>query len=238
MPLTTLLRSACCAALVLLVASPQASALSQGRQPRRGGPGTGNPEEHPVPWKFIEKDVPPPKGPITLYWLPASEEEMNRSRLMTARVLEEAGARCVDLEIVVPGNVSAIEKLGVAGKVPAALLADREGRIIGRIDNVRGVLRTEDVERMVSGELSARDETMYRQMAEAGQQARAGNKNAAIDLYRKIWDDRCLFPLAGTEAQRALKNLGVIVQEPPSVPPPDPNLQPHAKTGTGYSASI
>ena len=178
-------------------------------------------------WRVIEKDVPPPKGPIVLYWLPASAEEMERSLLMTSSALGEAATRCVDLEIVAPGSAAAVAKLGAAGKVPAALLADRDGRIIARTDNVRGVLRADEVERMVNDALSARDQAMCREMREANQQAAAGNNNAAIDLYKKIWDDRCLFPLAGTEAQHALEKLGVVVKEPPSSPPPDPNLQLH-----------
>ncbi len=226
--MSSILRLACRAALILLALSP--SAFAQGRSP-----GTGNPDEHFVPWKFIEKEVPPPKGPFTLYWLPASTEETKHSRLLTSRSLGEAADRCVSFEIVVPGSAAVVEKLGATGKVPAALLADREGQIIRRVENVRGVLRAEDVERMLTRVLSARDEAMYAQMKEANQQASAGNKTAAIELYRKIWDDRCLFPLAGTEAQRALKNLGVIVQEPPSVLPPDPSLQPHPPKPPTYN---
>jgi hypothetical protein len=79
---------------------------------------------------------------------------------------------------------------------------------------------------MLSDELNARDEAMYRDMRNAGEAARAGNNAAAIDLYKKIWDDRCLFPLAGTEAQRSLKALGVTVVEPPPVNAVDPQLKP------------
>ena len=126
---------------------------------------------------------------------------------------------------MLPGSAAVIEKLGAAGKVPAALLADRDGHILRRAENVHGVLRADDVERMVSGELAARDEAMYRDMRDAGQQAAAGNKPSAIELYRKIWDDRCLFPLAGSEAQRALAKLGVTVTEPPPTSAVDPQLK-------------
>jgi hypothetical protein len=232
-------KSACLVALALLLAVPQTYAQSRGRggqQSRRGGPGTGNPDEHLLPWKFVEKDVPLPKGPITLYWLPASLDDSERSRLMTSRALGEAVTRCVDLEIIVNGSAAVLDKLGVAGRVPVAVLADGQGRVVRRTENVHGVLRAEDVERMVADELSARDEAMYREMTEANRQASAGNKQAAIDLYKKIWEDRCLFPLAGSEAQRSLKALGVIVQEPPSAPPPDPNLQPKVKTETRHGS--
>ena len=79
---------------------------------------------------------------------------------------------------------------------------------------------------MLADELAARDETMYKQMLEAGREARSGNRTSAIALYERVWDDRCLFPLAGNEAQRALKDLGVTVKEAPATPPKvDPYLQ-------------
>jgi hypothetical protein len=223
-------------ALVLLFLAPHLYAQSGGRggQPRRSGPGTGNPDEHLVPWKFLEKDAPLPKAPITLYWLPASLEEVNRSRLMTSRTLLEDTTRCVGLQIVLPENVAIIEKLGATGRIPTALLADGQGNVTRRVENARGSLRAEAVEQMLSDGLAARDEAMYRQMAEAHRQASAGDKAVAIDLYKKIWDDRCLFPLAGRDAQRALKSLGVTVNETPELRPADPYLQPPPKTQTGH----
>ena len=83
---------------------------------------------------------------------------------------------------------------------------------------------------MLSDELSARDGAMYREMREANQQAGAGDNAAAIENYKKIWDDRCLFPLAGSEAQRALKKLGVTVTEPLPTSAVDPQLKPPAKS--------
>jgi hypothetical protein len=221
--------------LVLLFCfAPLVLAQSSEQQPRRGGPGTGNPDEHRVPWKFLQSDVLLKEQPVTLYWIPASLEQTAKSRLMTSEILREAATRCVGLEIILPERAAILDKLGVAGKVPAALLTDREGRVIRRTENVRGLLAAEDVERMLSGELSARDEAMYKEMVEANQQASAGNNTAAIDLYKKIWDDRCLFPLAGRDAQRALKNLGVTVKETPPPPPVDPNVQAPPKTETSH----
>ncbi len=76
----------------------------------------------------------------------------------------------------------------------------------------------------MAAELGARDEGMFRDITTARKRANAGEKDAAITLYRKIWDDRCLYPLAGQEAQGALKVLGVTVEEPPTTLLPDPNL--------------
>ena len=209
---------------MLLVCAPLAQAQ------RRGGPGTGNPDEHLVPWHFLQGDVLLHERPVTLYWIPASLEESQRSRLMTSDVLRLAATRCVDLAIVLPEHAAKIPKLDVGSRVPAAVLVDRLGNVVQRRENVQA----EAVERMLSDELAARDEAMYREMRDAIQQASKGDNAAAIENYKKIWDDRCLFPLAGSEAQRALKKLGVTVVEPPPASAVDPQLAPPAKTSTAH----
>jgi hypothetical protein len=197
-------------------------------QPRRGGPGTGNPDEHRAPWLFLQTDVLQHDRPVTLYWIPASLEQVEPSRLMTSDTLRIAATRCVDLRIVLPERAAVVKALGAEGKIPTAVLVNRKGEVIRRAESVRGTLAPEAVERMLSDELSARDGAMYREMREGNQQAAAGNKAAAIEQYQMIWEDRCLFPLAGTEAQRALARLGVTVTEPPPVTAVDPQLKPPA----------
>ena len=197
-------------------------------QRARSGPGTGNPEDPLPPWRFVEKDIPLVTTPLTLYWLPASNVEMDRSLLLSSRALLDDSARCVTLEAIVPnvaGNAPIVEKLGVTGKLPVAVLVDSHGTVIRRVENTGGILKPTAVEQMVAEELNARDEAMFHNITEAKRKADAGDKPAAIDLYRRIWDDRCLFPLAGQEAQGALKALGVVVQEAVVASPPDPNLK-------------
>jgi hypothetical protein len=197
-------------------------------QSRRGAPGTGNPDEHLVPWRFLEKDALLEKSPVTLYWLPASLDESKRSRLMTSRVLLENSTRCVAFEIVLPENVATIEKLGATGKGPTAVVTDAQGNVVRSVSAASAVA----VEKLLEDALAARDEAMYRQMTEADRAASAGQKDVAIGLYKKVWDDRCLFPVAGSDAQRALKKLGVVVQATAEARPPDPYLDPKAKPKT------
>jgi hypothetical protein len=213
--------------LLILIASLPVVAQGRGGGGRvRSGPGTGNPEEQLPRWRFVEKGAPPPvTTPLALYWLPASNAEMDRSPLLNSHALLDASVRCVALEAIVPPNVAIVEKLGVAGKLPAAVLVDSHGTVIRRVESAGGVLKLLAVEQMVSAELNAHDEAMFRNITEAQRQAVAGNKQTAIDLYRKVWDERCLFPTAGQEAQGALKALGVVVLETPVPPPPDPNLK-------------
>ena len=185
-----------------------------------------------MPWKFLPRGAELDKGQVVIYWLPASLDEVKRSPLLTSHALLEDTARCVGLQIVVPDDAATIEKLGATGKLPMALIIDQDGRVIRQVNNTRGVLRPQSVEQMVSDELNARDDEVFRELTEAKKRASAGEKEKAIDLYKKIWDDRCLYPLVGAEAQHALKGFGVIVKETVAPPPADPNLQVMTPTTT------
>jgi hypothetical protein len=214
-----------CVSLLFFAAANAAAQSGRGGGGQRGpsSPGTGNPDQHLVPWKFVEKGAAVEKSSLSLYWLPASEKEMERSGLLTSPVFLEYGRRCVALRIVLPENTAAIELLGATGKLPTALLVNDQGTVVRRVENVQGALLPAYVQRMVDDELAARDEVMYHQMSEARKRAGAGDNAAAIDLYKAVWNDRCFFPLAGTEAQRALHALGVEVHEVPAPLAVDPS---------------
>ena len=214
--------------LIFLALAASLGAQSREGQRGRSGPGTGNPDEHLVPWKFLPPGAELIKGSVVVYWLPASLEEVKRSSLLASHALLEDTARCVQLIIVDPGDAATIEKLGATGKVPMALVIDKDAHVIRQINNTR----SQAIERMVSEELNAIDDDVFRQLTEAKRVAGAGEKEKAIDLYKRIWDDRCLYPLVGLEAQHALKDLGVIVKEPVSALQADPNLKVIAPTTT------
>jgi hypothetical protein len=218
-----ILRALFCLSLVLFTAA-HAHAQS-GRQGRPNGPGTGKPDDELVPWKFVEKGAAIEKASLTLYWLPVSQKETEQSELLTSRALLAYSLRCVSFQLVLPDNAPTLELLSATGKLPSALLVNSQGTVIRRTENVRGILPPASVERMVSDELAARDEAMYHEMSEARKRASAGEKDAAIDLYKTVWNDRCFFPLAGTEAQRALKALGVEVHDVPAPIAVDPQLK-------------
>jgi hypothetical protein len=207
------------ALVLLLLALP---ALPQSRP--RSGPGTGDPYESLVPWRFLEKGSAFVNAPLVLYWLPASPQETEASPLLTSPELVQATDRCISFAVILPADAAMIEKLGQTGKLPAVVLADAKGSVLGRVEGSRGRLTAPPVEKMVRDELNRRGETMYARITEAKKRAASGDKDGAIDLYRKLWDERCLFPLAGREAQNALKGLGVIVVEPPPQFMVDPNL--------------
>jgi hypothetical protein len=211
--------------VLLLLVGNAAEAQRGGGGQRPQGPGTGNPDEHLVAWKFVEKGATTEARPVSLYWFPASAEEAERSPLRTSRTFQEFERRCVGLFIVLPEIFALVEKLGAAGKLPSAVIVNTQGTVVRRLENVRGVLPVAAMEKLVNDELAARDEEMYHAMSEARKRIAANDKDGAIALFRGIWETRCLYPLAGIEAQRGLKELGVFVQEPPSTLQADPNLQ-------------
>ena len=203
---------------VVLLAVPL---LAQGG---RGGPGTGNPDEHLVPWKFQQAGGEIGGGPVVLYWLPASQDELKHSPLLTSRALLDVTSRCVGFEIVTPDDTRSIEKLGATGKLPMAVITDDRGRVVRSIASARGALSASAVDEMVAAELRARDDAVYVALTDAKRAAAANENEKAIALYQGIWKDRCLYPLVGREAQRELAKLGVLVHEPPAAPIVDPNL--------------
>ena len=214
--------------LAFLIIAP--SALAQGRPIRRGGPGTGDNLLHVVPWHFLTKGVPLASVPLVLYWLPASPNDVEESPLQTSKILIQDADLCIGFEIVLPDDTVMLTKFAAAGKLPTALLADAQGNVIRRVEGVRGKLNLGAVEKMLGDELNARGETMYARITEAKKRAASGDKDGSIELYKKVWDERCFFPLAGEEAQHALKALGVTVVEPPPQIPVDPNLAPPKTT--------
>ena len=210
------LRLLCTAALAVTLVP--AAFAQHTDAPVRRGPGTGNPDVQLVPWKYLQSDTLVHEAPVTLYWLPANNGQVTDSPLLDDKPLLNAATRCVAFEIVMPERTTVVHSLGETGKVPAVLIIDREGKMLRKFENPNGELMTRDVEKLLNGELGSRDETMFRSMIAASQDATAGRTENAIKIYKKIWDDRCLYPLAANEAKHALADLGVKVEDTPKSP--------------------
>jgi hypothetical protein len=207
------LRLLCTAALAVIIVP--AAFAQRGEAPVRRGPGTGNPDIQLVPWKYLQSDTLVHDAPLTLYWLPANNGQVDRSPLFDSKILLSAATRCVGFQIVTPDRANVIHTLGETDNLPAALVLDREGKTVAKFDNPRGELLTKNVETLLSDQLDLRDQTMFRSMMAASQEATAGRTKNAIEMYQKIWDDRCLYPLAANEAKKALLDLGVKVTDTP-----------------------
>jgi len=158
-----------------------------------------------VPWKVLNPGEAPPRAQLIVYWLPASRDDMRHSELLTSRTLTLFSSQCVAMHVVRPDDFERVAKLGANGRAPVVLLLDGDGRELTHIDNEAGALRIATIERIVRDEVRSREEEADKLL----DLARTSEKNAAIAMYRRVFDQRCLLPRQARTAQRALRKLGV-----------------------------
>ncbi|HWS70475.1 MAG TPA: tetratricopeptide repeat protein [Thermoanaerobaculia bacterium] len=180
-----------------------------GAMPPSGGM---SPQVYFVPWKVLNPGDEPAKGALILYWIPATREEIRRSELLASRPLTMYAAQCVGMQVIRPDDEAMIEKLGETGKLPAAVLADSGGKVLAKVDSDNGGVRLNAVEKMVRDELSTREGALDKLLDDA-RKSTAADKDGATALYKQVWEQRCLFPRKGRDAQKALKKLGVPVED-------------------------
>lgn len=198
-----------------------------GAMPPAGG--GMSPQVYFVPWKVLNPGDEPAKGALILYWLPATAEEIKRSELLASRPLTLWAAQCVGMQVIRPDDEAMIEKLGETGKLPAAVLAENNGRLLASVDATKGGIRLSAVEKMVRDELATREGALEKLLDDARKSAPA-DKDAAAALYKQVWEQRCLFPRKGRDAQKALKKLGVAVEDASLLQSdPDPSAETTAR---------
>jgi hypothetical protein len=161
-----------------------------------------------VPWKILDRGEAPPDGVLVLYWIPASRDELRQSELLTYRPLTTYPPQCVAMSVVRADDEKTIARLEAGGKLPIAVLAE-DGSVLGMVENERGALRAAAVEKLLRDTIDAREESLSRDLDDAPKKLDAGERDAAVALYRRVWEQRCLFPRHAREAERALKKLGV-----------------------------
>jgi hypothetical protein len=163
-----------------------------------------------VPWKVLNPGDAPLKGDLVLYWVPATREEIRRSPMLTSRPLAIYASQCVGMQLVRPEDDGTIERLEIA-QLPAAVIVDGDGKVVGRVTLVDNALRVLDVEHLVRDALTKRDIEAEHLLDDARTKMDAGERDEAIDLYRRVAAQRCLFPRKARDAERALHKLGVEV---------------------------
>lgn len=196
-------------AVAILLVSLATSALAQ-----RGRPGTGDTTAYRVPWRYLEPGVTPSADPLVLDWFPASREEIEHSELLRSRPLTDYAGQCIGMQVILPEDKQRIAKFGVEASRPVVLLVEGDGKVVHTVGPEHGMLRVADVEKMLENELNARGSVIVQQLNDASVKQKNGDRKAAIDLYQKVWDQRCLFPFAAHEAERGLRQLGVAVNAP------------------------
>ncbi len=170
-----------------------------------GGGGTNNPPVYNVPWKTTPTGQP---GGLVLYWFPASTGEVQNSSLRQSRTLSLYAGQCVAMQLA-DVKVANADKLLGDSKLPVAVLATADGTPINKVDNTNGKLKVADVEKVVDTEMKQRKSAVSAQMKDAGDKAKAGDKDGAIAIYKSVAEQKCLFKKEANDANKELKKLGV-----------------------------
>jgi len=201
---------------VLLLAVPVAHATCGGG----GGGGMGGampggmgqqmpqPRAYLVPWRVLNPAEAQPASPMTLVWVPSAPQDMD---LRDSRLLTLYSAQCIGMTLVRPDDQASLTKFAVTA-APAALLVI-DDKVIAHVDAENGHVKLGKVEGMVRDAVNEREKELETQLDDARKKADAGEKDAAIASYQKVWDQRCVAPKKGRAAQKGLKKLGVEVKD-------------------------
>jgi tetratricopeptide (TPR) repeat protein len=175
-----------------------------------GGGGMAADVVYQVPWMMIQPtDIAAPAGGLVVYWFPASTNELQKSSLRNSRTLSLYAAQCVTMGVADAGTPLG-PKFAADEKLPVAVLADHDGKIIGKAHaDDKGFLRVGQVEKLVEGEMKQREAAVKTALNTAKDAEKKGDKDAAIAQFKSVLDSKCLFPNQAKDAAKELKKLGV-----------------------------
>jgi tetratricopeptide (TPR) repeat protein len=198
---------------LLLLSVPQSWATCGGG----GGGGMGGmsgggamPTEqvYRVPWRVAKPGDPPIQQGLLLYWFPSSVPELQKSSLLYSRTLSNYATQCVNLLVADAGSPEGA-KLVAGDKLPVAVLAEPNGTLVGKAENQQGYLKVDQVEKLLEGEMKKRESAIKERLEDAKNKAKGGDNQTAIQEYRAVLEQKCLFPGKAKDAAKALKKLGV-----------------------------
>lgn len=169
---------------------------------------TPNEQVYNVPWRVIKPTDPPVNAGLIVYWLPTGGDEIRRSSLLNSRTLSLYAAQCVTMGVV-DSQTPLGQKLVSNDKLPVALLAQPDGTVLGKAENKNGFLKVDQVEKLVENEVKNREKALKEKMDAARAKAKAGENEAAIQEFRGVLEQKCLFPKLAKDASKELKKLGV-----------------------------
>jgi tetratricopeptide (TPR) repeat protein len=172
-----------------------------------GGSGGPSAPVYTVPWQIRKAQDPAPKG-LVLYWFPASQNELRNSSLRESRTLSLYATKCIAMEIA-DARVANAAKLVGESKLPVAVLATPDGNPVSKLENKDGKLKVGDVEKLVDTEYKSREASIETQIKDAGEKAKAGDNDGAIQIYKAVVEHKCMFPKKAKDAANQLKKLGV-----------------------------
>jgi len=161
-----------------------------------------------VPWRVSKPGDPPIREGLLLYWFPSSVPELQKSSLLYSRSLSMYATQCVNLLVADAGTPEGT-KLVAGDKLPVAVLAEPNGNLVAKAENKDGYLRVEQVEKLLESEMKKREGAVKERLEDAKNKAKGGDNQTAIQEYRTVMEQKCLFPGKAKDAAKALKKLGV-----------------------------
>ena len=172
-----------------------------------GNGGGNNAVVYHVPWKIPKDSDKAVTEGLVLYWFPASKQELQNSSLKESRDLSLYAAQCVTMQLA-DGHTTNADKLIGDSKLPVAVLANPDGGVVSKVENTGGKLKVADVEKAVGAEIKTRGTNLDKSLADAKAKADGGDKAAAIELYKSVAAEKCMFPKKAKSATAELKKLG------------------------------
>jgi tetratricopeptide (TPR) repeat protein len=93
-------------------------------------------------------------------------------------------------------------------KLPIAVLATPDGTPVQKLENTGGPLKVTDVEKMVGTEIKQREAALDEKLKDAKAKAGSGDTVGAIELYKAVAAEKCMFAKKAKTATSELKKLG------------------------------
>jgi tetratricopeptide (TPR) repeat protein len=123
-------------------------------------------------------------------------------------MLSMYATQCVNLLVADAGSPEGT-KLVAGDKLPVAVLAEPSGHLVAKAENKDGYLKVDQVEKLLESEVKKRESAVKERLEDAKNKAKSGDSQTAIQEYRTVLEQKCLFPGKAKDAAKALKKLGV-----------------------------
>lgn len=177
-----------------------------------------------VPWKMRDaKTVAPTEGMI-LYWFPSAKEELKSASILESRDLSLYAGQCVSM-MVADATLPNFKDLVGESPLPVVVLANPDGKVISKIENDKKKFKVSDVEKTVGNEIKTRKTAVETNLKDAKAKNSSGDKNGAIEIYKSVAAQKCMFPSQAKEASKELKKLGAEnIGDIPNSPNFDPKV--------------
>ncbi len=170
--------------------------------------GGNDPVVYHVPWKTpaVAKAKPSTEG-LILYWFPASKEEIKVSPLRESRNLSLYAGQCISMEMADSSTPNGDALIGES-PLPVVVLVTPKGEVVKNVESTKGKLKVLEVEKVVGDEIKTRGAALDTKLVDAKAKATAGDNAAAIELFKSVAAEKCMFAKKAKTASAELKKLG------------------------------